>query len=38
MLNSEMKECDGFYTDNIEDCPNVVATKTKKKFEGKVLV
>lgn len=36
--NSEMKGNDGFYTDNIEDCPNEVATKAKKKFEDKVLV
>lgn len=36
--HSEMKGNDGFYTDNIEDCPLEVATKSKKKFEDKVLV
>lgn len=36
--HSEMTGNNGFYTDNIEECPDEVATKSKKKFEDKLLV
>ncbi|CAH0547925.1 unnamed protein product [Brassicogethes aeneus] len=38
LSSSEMKGNDDFFTDNIEECPNEVATKAKTKFEDKVLV
>lgn len=36
--NSEMKGNDGFYTDNIENCPDNVKYKEKAKFADKILV
>lgn len=38
LANSEIKGNDGFYTDNIEECPNNVKYKEKPKFTDKVLV
>lgn len=38
LSNSEMKGNDGFYTDNIEECPDNVRYKHKAKFADKILV
>lgn len=38
LSHSEMKGNDGFYTSNIENCPNEVKFKAKAKFADKVLV
>lgn len=38
LSNSEIKGNDGFYTDNVEDCPDNVKYKQKAKFADKVLV
>lgn len=38
LSHSEMKGNDGFYTDNVENCPDNVKYKAKKKFEDKILV
>lgn len=36
--NSEIKGNDGFYTNNIQDCPDNVKYKEKAKFADKILV
>lgn len=38
LANSEMKGNDGFYTNNLEECPDNVKFKTKAKFADKILV
>ncbi|MBK5647740.1 MAG: hypothetical protein I4N51_12150 [Acinetobacter sp.] len=38
LANSEIKGNDGFYTDNIEECPDNVKYKEKAKFADKILV
>ncbi|CAG9817789.1 unnamed protein product [Phaedon cochleariae] len=38
LANSEMKENDGFYTDDHANVPNDVRVKSEKKFEDKMLI
>ncbi|KAJ8942139.1 hypothetical protein NQ318_021647 [Aromia moschata] len=38
LANSEMKGNDGFYTNNLEECPDNVKFKAKAKFADKILV
>jgi transposase len=38
LSNSEMKGNDGFYMDNVEECPDNVRYKHKAKFADKILV
>ncbi|KAJ8952585.1 hypothetical protein NQ318_004132 [Aromia moschata] len=38
LANSEMKGNYGFYTNNLEECPDNVKFKTKAKFADKILV
>ncbi|KAJ8978518.1 hypothetical protein NQ317_002422 [Molorchus minor] len=38
LSHSEMKDNDGYYTSDVENCPNEVKFKAKAKFADKVLV
>ncbi|KAJ8978525.1 hypothetical protein NQ317_008594 [Molorchus minor] len=38
LANSEMKGSDGFYTINLENCPDEVKFRAKAKFSDKILV